>query len=84
MPSSAGSSTCARARAAASRARSATGRSASPDHNVVPRPSRAAAILREDREYVQALLERGADAKLPLARRSATQRRVHAENVERV
>jgi hypothetical protein len=28
-------------------------------------------------------MESGADAKLPLARRSSAQRRVHAENVER-
>jgi glyoxylase-like metal-dependent hydrolase (beta-lactamase superfamily II) len=45
---------------------------------------RAAAVLREDRSYLQALLERGAEAKLPLARRSATQKRIHAENVERL
>ena len=32
--------------------------------------TRAAAILREDRAYLEALLERGADAPLPLARRT--------------
>jgi hypothetical protein len=33
---------------------------------------------------VEALIEHGADAKLPLARRSAAQRRVHMENAARV
>jgi glyoxylase-like metal-dependent hydrolase (beta-lactamase superfamily II) len=46
--------------------------------------TRAAAILREDRAYLGALRERGAEAKLPLARRSAAQRRIHAENAARV
>ena len=54
-----------------------------PGHGEPIDSTRAAALLREDRAYVQALLEHGADAKLPLARRTATQRRVHAENVER-
>ena len=54
-----------------------------PGHGAPIDATRAAAILREDRAYVQALLESGADAKLPLARRSSAQRRVHAENVER-
>jgi glyoxylase-like metal-dependent hydrolase (beta-lactamase superfamily II) len=44
---------------------------------------RAAAILREDRAYLEALIEHGADAKLPLARRTAEQRRTHAENAAR-
>ncbi len=42
--------------------------------------TRAAAILREDRAYLEALQTDGAAAKLPLARRSAEQRRIHAEN----
>jgi hydroxyacylglutathione hydrolase len=46
--------------------------------------TRAAAILREDRAYVEALLEHGAKAKLPLARRTAEQRKIHAANVEHV
>jgi glyoxylase-like metal-dependent hydrolase (beta-lactamase superfamily II) len=46
--------------------------------------ARAAAILREDRAYLEALLASGAEAKLPLARRSAEQRRIHAENAARV
>jgi len=46
--------------------------------------TRAAAILREDRAYVEALMERGAEAKLPLARRTGAQRKLHAANAERV
>jgi glyoxylase-like metal-dependent hydrolase (beta-lactamase superfamily II) len=43
--------------------------------------ARAAAILREDRAYLEALLEQGAAAKLPKrALRNAEQRRIHAEN----
>ncbi len=42
--------------------------------------TRAAAILREDRAYLEALQAEGAAAKLPLARRSAEQRRMHARN----
>jgi glyoxylase-like metal-dependent hydrolase (beta-lactamase superfamily II) len=45
---------------------------------------RAAAILREDRTYVEALLDDAEAARLPLARRSARQRAVHAANVARV
>ena len=45
---------------------------------------RAAAILREDRAYIEALLEQGEAAKLPLARRTAEQRKIHARNVARV
>jgi glyoxylase-like metal-dependent hydrolase (beta-lactamase superfamily II) len=43
--------------------------------------TRAAAILREDRAYVEALLADGQNAKLPLARRNGQQRKIHAENV---
>jgi glyoxylase-like metal-dependent hydrolase (beta-lactamase superfamily II) len=43
--------------------------------------TRAAAILREDRTYLEDLLEQGEAAKLPLARRTAEQRKIHAENV---
>jgi glyoxylase-like metal-dependent hydrolase (beta-lactamase superfamily II) len=46
--------------------------------------TRAAAILRADRAYLEALREHGAEAKLPLARRTAAQRRIHAANVERL
>jgi len=55
-----------------------------PGHGAPLEGTRAAAILREDRAYVEALLERGAEAKLPLARRSAAQRRIHASNAARV
>jgi glyoxylase-like metal-dependent hydrolase (beta-lactamase superfamily II) len=44
---------------------------------------RAAAILREDLDYVDALERDGAAAPLPLARRTGEQKRVHAENVSR-
>ena len=43
--------------------------------------ARAAAILREDRAYLEALREDGEAAKLPLARRTAGQREIHAANV---
>ena len=46
--------------------------------------TRALAILREDRAYLEALKEAGAQAKLPLARRTGEQRRIHAENAARV
>lgn len=45
---------------------------------------RAAAILREDRAYLQSLLETGEAAKLPLARRTAEQKRIHAANAARL
>lgn len=50
-----------------------------PGHGAVLDATRAAAILREDVAYLQAL----PDAELPIARRSAAQRRIHAENVTR-
>jgi glyoxylase-like metal-dependent hydrolase (beta-lactamase superfamily II) len=55
-----------------------------PGHGGPLDAARAAAILREDRAYLEALLEQGAGARLPLARRSGAQRRIHASNVERV
>jgi hydroxyacylglutathione hydrolase len=55
-----------------------------PGHGAVLDSERALAIVREDRAYLEALLEHGADAKLPLTRRSGAQRKIHAENVERV
>ena len=45
---------------------------------------RALAILREDRAYLEALVEHGAGAKLPLTRRSGAQKKIHAENAGRV
>lgn len=55
-----------------------------PGHGAPLDATRAAAILREDRAYVEALLERGADAPLPLARRTAEQRRIHEGNAARI
>jgi len=55
-----------------------------PGHGEPIDGTRAAAILREDRAYVHALRDHGAEAKLPLARRSGAQRKIHAENVSRV
>lgn len=55
-----------------------------PGHGSVIDSARAAAILREDRAYLEALVEYGAEAPLPLARRSGTQKQIHMANVERV
>jgi glyoxylase-like metal-dependent hydrolase (beta-lactamase superfamily II) len=55
-----------------------------PGHGEPIDGTRAAAILREDRAYLQALREHGPEAKLPLARRTGAQRKVHAANAERV
>lgn len=52
-----------------------------PGHGEALDAARAAAILREDRAYLEALVERGADAPLPLARRTQAQKRVHEQNV---
>jgi glyoxylase-like metal-dependent hydrolase (beta-lactamase superfamily II) len=51
-----------------------------PGHGEVLDSGRALAILREDRAYLEALPE----AKLPLARRTKVQEKVHAANLERV
>jgi hypothetical protein len=42
--------------------------------------TRALAILREDRAYLEGL----PDAPLPLARRTKEQRRIHGENLKRL
>jgi hydroxyacylglutathione hydrolase len=55
-----------------------------PGHGAVLDAERALALLREDRAYLEALVERGADAPLPLARRTGAQKKIHAENVARV
>ena len=55
-----------------------------PGHGAALEAERALAILREDRAYLEALLERGAGAELPLTRRTGAMRKIHAENVERV
>ncbi len=51
-----------------------------PGHGEVLDGVRAAAILREDVNYLAKL----PDAELPLARRGAAQRAIHASNIERV
>jgi glyoxylase-like metal-dependent hydrolase (beta-lactamase superfamily II) len=51
-----------------------------PGHGAVLDGTRAAAILREDVAYLEGL----PGAALPLARRSAAQRRIHEQNVARV
>jgi glyoxylase-like metal-dependent hydrolase (beta-lactamase superfamily II) len=55
-----------------------------PGHGTVVDGARAAALLREDRAYLEELAERGPDASLPLARRNGAMKKIHAENVERV
>jgi hypothetical protein len=51
-----------------------------PGHGAPIDGARAAAILREDRAYLEALLEDGEAAKLPLARRTGAQRAIHERN----
>ena len=55
-----------------------------PGHGAPIDGARAAAILREDRAYLEALLEHGEAAKLPLARRTGEQRRIHERNASRL
>jgi glyoxylase-like metal-dependent hydrolase (beta-lactamase superfamily II) len=55
-----------------------------PGHGAPIDAQRAAAILREDRAYLEALLHDPESATLPIARRTNEQKRLHAENVERV
>jgi glyoxylase-like metal-dependent hydrolase (beta-lactamase superfamily II) len=55
-----------------------------PGHGGPIDAGRAAAILREDVAYLEALLTDPESAKLPIARRSAVQKKLHAENVARV
>jgi glyoxylase-like metal-dependent hydrolase (beta-lactamase superfamily II) len=55
-----------------------------PGHGGAIDGARAAAILREDRAYLEALRDHGAEAPLPLARRSGEQKRIHGENVAAV
>ena len=52
-----------------------------PGHGAPMDGTRAAAILREDRTYLEALLADGEKAKLPIARNNGGQRKIHAENV---
>jgi hydroxyacylglutathione hydrolase len=53
-----------------------------PGHGPPLDPARALAILREDAAYLEALPSE--EVPLPLARRSAEQRRIHVENVTRL
>jgi glyoxylase-like metal-dependent hydrolase (beta-lactamase superfamily II) len=55
-----------------------------PGHGGPIAAERALAILEEDVAYVRSLRDLGADAPLPAGRRTGAQRRIHAENVERV
>jgi glyoxylase-like metal-dependent hydrolase (beta-lactamase superfamily II) len=55
-----------------------------PGHGEVLSSERALAILREDRAYLDTLRADGAGAQLPLARRDAEQRRLHAANAARL
>jgi glyoxylase-like metal-dependent hydrolase (beta-lactamase superfamily II) len=55
-----------------------------PGHGGELDPIRADAILGEDLAYLDSLEQLGSKAELPLARRDSEQRRIHAENVERV
>jgi glyoxylase-like metal-dependent hydrolase (beta-lactamase superfamily II) len=55
-----------------------------PGHGDALDAQRALALLREDRAYLEALREGGADAPLPLARRTSAQRRLHESNVARL
>jgi glyoxylase-like metal-dependent hydrolase (beta-lactamase superfamily II) len=52
-----------------------------PGHGEPLDAARAAAILREDATYLEALRADGATAPLPLARRTGGNRRIHAANV---
>jgi glyoxylase-like metal-dependent hydrolase (beta-lactamase superfamily II) len=55
-----------------------------PGHGPPLERSTALRILHEDEAYLEALAARGADAPLPLGRRTATQRKIHEENSGRV
>ena len=55
-----------------------------PGHGTPLDAQRAAAILREDLAYVEALAADGAAAPLPLARRGRAMEKVHAANVARL
>jgi glyoxylase-like metal-dependent hydrolase (beta-lactamase superfamily II) len=55
-----------------------------PGHGPSMDSTRALAILREDRAYLEALLAHGEEAKLPLARRTGAQRKIHALNIGRL
>ncbi len=52
-----------------------------PGHGPALNGERALALLEEDLAYLSSLAEHGADAQLPAARRTASQRRLHSENL---
>jgi len=55
-----------------------------PGHGRPLSSGEALALLEEDADYLRALSTAGAGAPLPPGRRTGAQRRIHAENVERV
>jgi glyoxylase-like metal-dependent hydrolase (beta-lactamase superfamily II) len=55
-----------------------------PGHGAVIERARALSVLEGDVGYLTALRLRGADADLPVGRRSRQQRRLHAENVSQL
>jgi glyoxylase-like metal-dependent hydrolase (beta-lactamase superfamily II) len=55
-----------------------------PGHGPVLDGERALAVLEQDRAYLLALREHGAEAELPERRRSKAQRKLHAQNVARL
>ena len=55
-----------------------------PGHGPLLDGERALAVLEQDRSYLLALRERGAEAELPEGRRSKVQRELHELNVARL
>ncbi|MBV9471627.1 MAG: hypothetical protein JO206_01575 [Solirubrobacterales bacterium] len=55
-----------------------------PGHGAPLERDEALRVLAEDLAYLRALSATGADAPLPPARRTAAQRRIHAENMARL
>jgi glyoxylase-like metal-dependent hydrolase (beta-lactamase superfamily II) len=55
-----------------------------PGHGRPLHPAEALKLLEEDAAYLRALRRDGAGASLPAERRTKAQRRIHAENVERL
>ncbi len=55
-----------------------------PGHGRPVQRAEALSLLEEDLVYVRALRDAGADAPLPAGRRTDTQRRIHARNVEHI
>lgn len=55
-----------------------------PGHGPLLNREQALVMLEEDLAYLRTLTERGAEAELPVGRRTPAQRKLHAENVARV